>query len=112
MVQVAHSAPVFTVVVMTAELNTLASRLSSCLTAIIVGTDVGREKLIRITAISLGRKSEPSCCIMMIHNHVGNRSDSRSLECANHRSQFGLGSEARILVEIIIRCIAHRIVIL
>ena len=110
MVEVAHSSPSFTFIVVATQRYTILLCLCGSTTTIVVGYNVGSLELICHTLVCLCRERPPAVGVMMVHYHVGNSPETFGFEGVDHRAQLCLCSETTVLVEVVIGCIAHCVV--
>ena len=107
-VEVSHAWPAFTFVVVCAERDALLVGFGLGCAIVIVGYDVGREHLIGLSVPCFSREGKPTCCVAVINDNIGDGENVLLLERADHCLQFICRTERRVLVEIIIRVVAHR----
>ena len=109
MVEVAHAVPAFALIVVRREAIAVVVGPCQRLSAIIVADDVGTLHLIGHTLVGLGREIHPVGKILaVIDHHIGNDARTFLLVGIDHGTQLFLGTERRVLVEIIQWIIAHR----
>ena len=106
-VEVAHAAPSLAFIVVAAQRHAVLCCLCGGGTVIVVGNNIGSLELIGHSFICLCRESPPAIGVVMVHHNIGNGADTLRLESLNHRAQLCLGAETAVLVEEIIRGIAH-----
>ena len=99
MVEVAHSVPVCSGIIVAAELYALLICLFLGLTAIIVGADIGRFHLVGYSLVGFYREVKPGGYVLaMVDYYVGDGSDAVILEGLDERAEFAFTSERTFVV--------------
>ena len=99
MVQIAHSTPTFTSIIVRTETIAIAIGPFLRCTIVIVGTDVCRGHLIRLTLVFLLGEVHPIADILaMVYNHIGYSAYTLLLEGRNHRAQLLLVAKRTVVV--------------
>ena len=99
MVEVAHSAPVCSGIIVAAELIAVFVSPFFGFASVIVGADVGGFHLVSYALVGFHREIHPVGYIFaMVDNHVGDGSDAVILEGLDERAEFAFTSERTFVV--------------
>ena len=116
MVEVAHTAPVFSRVCVCTEAYTFLGGLSLGSTAVVIAAHVGRCHLVGHAVVGFRREAKPSAdALAVVDNHISNGSESVALEGVDHRAQLFLVTEGAGVVgtawEPVAIVVAHRLAV-
>ena len=111
-VEVAHAVPVFALVLVAAKHHSLPFCLGCRLAVVVVGRDVGRLELVGRAAILLLGEGEPATRVVVVDHDVGQDTHPVLAHGPDHRPEFCLATKTGVLVEVVIGCVAHHVVVL
>ena len=98
-IQIAHAAPALAGIVVGAELVAVLRGPFLRITAIVVGTDVGRYHLVVLAFPALFGEVHPATDVSAMINHdIGDGTKSCLFEGIDHRAQLGLVAKRAVVV--------------